>query len=655
VKKGKKEEKKKAKKAKEGAKEEVKKGKKEEKKKAKKEKEDEEEEKRKGEEEEKKEKEKEKAEEEEARKAEEAQRKEEEQEEGEKDREEEEKEAEEEKEEREEEKRKVNNSKNKTKEKEDEEEEKRQGEEEDKKEQAKQKVEEEEARKAEEAQRAEEEQEEAEKDREEEEKEAEEEKEEREEENRKVNKAQNKSKEKPKPAPVKKKEVAPVRPINNSNGNHSGNESRNNKSKPALLQHKHAEDSQLALMFDPVVASASMLDPSAALAIVAANHEAGEPANCATCPGLDALGCPEANPGSTCVINDEGSSCFGPAKFSVKCPHDNTDANKAVDIEGEMPAVLCRVCNIEVGHDRDSRKGFLSVDVTFGPNILDGKVKESVITDYRVYFADSSGRPVGNVLATVPKSLANDANACCHRSAYSVSVKGVKILPNAVSLTVLPTDEKGFLLPVGAQATFVDVPTTTTTTTTTKRPNSVRIAGKLVLWTSKSTAFASDPEVGRAVGESIAQVAGVSPSFVYVFMQAEASLLSASDEVDADVLLAENHGTKEDPEGRVHVSYIINLPSSEAHHKAGVLKGLDAMTPEGLTTIMSRRLAYVVGKDKYSISVTAIGAPSADKTSEASTGTGTQSGARSRSASVTIALLMSLCLALVALFSAFDE
>merc|ERR1719410_1779506 len=107
----------------------------------------------------------------------------------------------------------------------------------------------------------------------------------------------------------------------------------------------------------------------------------------------------------------------------MSCPEDNTNASREADVEGTLPEVLCKVCSLKVGADTDLRKGFFSGEVTFGPNILSGRVNESVITEYRVVFADSSGEPLGEIL-TVHKSLEYDAWSCCEGVAYTVNLKG---------------------------------------------------------------------------------------------------------------------------------------------------------------------------------------------------------------------------------------
>jgi len=358
-----------------------------------------------------------------------------------------------------------------------------------------------------------------------------------------------------------------------------------------------------------------------------------------------AYGCPAMTAGSSCMVNvAHGLSCFGPAKFKMTCPADNTNASRAADVEGTLPEVLCKVCSLKVGADTDLRKGFFSGEVTFGPNILSGRVNESVITEYRVVFADSSGGPLGDVL-TVHKSPEYDAWSCCKKGAYTVKLTGVKILPNAAFLTVLPVNEIGVVLPVGERARFVDLPLTTTTTT---RPHFVRLAGNLVLWVNKPAAFAGDPQVEIAMREAIALVADISPTHVHVFIRnmpsEDMSLLSSSNEA-AEALAH--------PGGRVVVSYILDLRSDADDHKVGALARINAQTPKGLARIILLQLVRNGLKKKhYVVTVMTKGTPTPDKTPDKRSKLAEKSEARLTAASAIGAQLMSLCMSWVALRTA---
>jgi len=67
-----------------------------------------------------------------------------------------------------------------------------------------------------------------------------------------------------------------------------------------------------------------------------------------------------------------------------------------------------------------SRRGF-SGTLLFGPAVLDAVIREDQVLEYRVYFADRCGQPLGSTIVTAPRTTT--AKPCCRSNAYSASVR----------------------------------------------------------------------------------------------------------------------------------------------------------------------------------------------------------------------------------------
>jgi len=105
-----------------------------------------------------------------------------------------------------------------------------------------------------------------------------------------------------------------------------------------------------------------------------------------------------------------------------RCPIWNIDPMRRPDVEGEF-RLRCQVCGLRQAQlqDMDTRAGYLLVDVTFGPNMLDGVVNEDDIFGYAVFLTDLAGNRLTTAVAQVDPAN-KTAEFCCRENAYTARV-----------------------------------------------------------------------------------------------------------------------------------------------------------------------------------------------------------------------------------------
>merc|ERR1712232_1467894 len=76
--------------------------------------------------------------------------------------------------------------------------------------------------------------------------------------------------------------------------------------------------------------------------------------------------------------------------------------------------------------DVDSRTGYVSGNLLFGPAHAEGGVLTSGIEGYNVYFATSCLETIGEAIAFVP-SNSSEPRACCRPDQYLAVLRGLRI------------------------------------------------------------------------------------------------------------------------------------------------------------------------------------------------------------------------------------
>jgi hypothetical protein len=348
---------------------------------------------------------------------------------------------------------------------------------------------------------------------------------------------------------------------------------------------------------------------------------------CATCPSMALLGCSEVAPGHTCEANTSMSECISDNTFTATCPKDNAHPKNLAHIHGVFPQVLCRVCSLKLAADTDPRKGFYTGFLKFGPNILNGKVTERIISEYRVYWSNAAAKLVGSavaILSRMRKSNHTESFSCCSDT-YEAVLAGERIPAGASGLMVLPVDIHGLVMPVGSFTPVQDrvtpmvtpaptpAPTTATTTTevtTTTKVRPVKISGRLTLQTAHLSQFATDPAVKKALGNGIAYAAHVSPDRVAVSLHAALDLVQVlADGAWAEAGMTENYEHRAGETGRVTMSYTITLPAYEASESDHVMQELRRQTPSSLGSLLGNEVGKISNANKYDMKVLALETP----------------------------------------------
>jgi len=343
-----------------------------------------------------------------------------------------------------------------------------------------------------------------------------------------------------------------------------------------------------------------------------AMHETGSQAfECTTCPSMKLLGCSAVAPGHSCEVNKSISECLADNTVVATCLKDSASPNKLAEMIGVLPEVLCKACSVKLEADTDPRRGFYSGFLKFGPNILNGKITERVISEYRVYWSNASAELLGSPVAIMPrigKDKTLEVFGCCS-DAYEAVLSGVMIPTGATRLTVLPVDIKGLVMPVGSFTSFQDVETMTGVPP-------IRITGSLTLQTEDPAVFLADSSVAKAFRNGIAYAAHVSPDRVDVSFREDANLVQVhadDDEVEPGLAEMKKHQTSNP--GRILVSYNITLPVFEALQSDRVMQELRNQTPSSLGSLLAKEVGKLPNWAKFDMKVLAMETPKASPVS----------------------------------------
>jgi len=165
------------------------------------------------------------------------------------------------------------------------------------------------------------------------------------------------------------------------------------------------------------------------------------------------------SPGETCAAPAFGGLC-SPEEVVFYCPWWNLDPTFEPLVVGLDWQLRCQVCGVASAKlfDADVRKGYLLLDLTFGPNFREGNFFEDEILSYAVYVVNTDGKrliqeKVGEV-AKLPYLPDSEMLTCCKDTYYTVRVNAA--LPSNTSramLEIVPVTFAG-PMPVGI---FTDV------------------------------------------------------------------------------------------------------------------------------------------------------------------------------------------------------
>lgn len=165
--------------------------------------------------------------------------------------------------------------------------------------------------------------------------------------------------------------------------------------------------------------------------------------------------CQIVEAGATCLARCLPTTCVAGGPLHVHCPSTNTDRQTIASVAGQC-RVRCEVCSMGQLWDIDSRKGYLSGNLPFGPAHAEGGVLTSGIEGYSVYFATTCLEKIGGAIVNV-SSNSSEPRACCMPDQFLAVLDGERIPSEEATrlLVTIHTSEAGEL-PVGIATNFTD-------------------------------------------------------------------------------------------------------------------------------------------------------------------------------------------------------
>jgi hypothetical protein len=149
-------------------------------------------------------------------------------------------------------------------------------------------------------------------------------------------------------------------------------------------------------------------------------------------------------------------------------------------------------------------QNFITLDLTWGPNMVNGEINQIDIMGYEVYFVDQDGKivmssPVG-IIEKPPGQSENAISSCgCDSTKYALSFSSVPVPTGATAFMVVPKDNDGYTMPVGRVIAFTDTHTTSTTTLTSDTVTTITGTTKTTTKTVTTTTEAFDVVVAAQV------------------------------------------------------------------------------------------------------------------------------------------------------------
>jgi len=180
-------------------------------------------------------------------------------------------------------------------------------------------------------------------------------------------------------------------------------------------------------------------------------------------------GCNNLAHSTTCemVFDASGNStlaaCVAPGTYTWFCPVQAIDSH----LHAADAYIQCKVCEA-MFEDMDERTGDYAGMLKFGPNILNGTVDESMLSNYIVLPMDDCGHipKDATVLAVVPKGSPTIHN-CCEHEKYEAELTMPAFAYSKIVIVPAGADYNMDHLDDGFVIDLVDLTTTTTTSQTT--------------------------------------------------------------------------------------------------------------------------------------------------------------------------------------------
>lgn len=158
--------------------------------------------------------------------------------------------------------------------------------------------------------------------------------------------------------------------------------------------------------------------------------------------------------GETCLARCLPGTCVAGGPLKVHCHINNTDPEKIADVTGQC-RIRCEVCSLGSLWDVDSRVGYLSGNLPFGPAHAEGGVLTNGIAGYNVYFATACDEKIGEAIVYVP-SNSSTPRACCLQDQYIAVLREVPIPMEATRLLITIDTTSSGELPTGLSTNFTD-------------------------------------------------------------------------------------------------------------------------------------------------------------------------------------------------------
>mmetsp|Transcript_74709 Transcript_74709/g.116882 ORF Transcript_74709/g.116882 Transcript_74709/m.116882 type:complete len:223 (+) Transcript_74709:1-669(+) len=164
--------------------------------------------------------------------------------------------------------------------------------------------------------------------------------------------------------------------------------------------------------------------------------------------------CLSIQPGQTCIARCLPTTCVAGGPLRLHCPLTNIDPTTVAELSGQC-RLRCEICSLGSFWDIDSRSGYISGNLPFGPANAEGGVLTSGIQGFLVYIATDCNERIGGPVAFV-NSDASDPRACCMPDLYMAVLDGVAVPPNGSKLLVTINTTMAGELPLGVVTDLVD-------------------------------------------------------------------------------------------------------------------------------------------------------------------------------------------------------
>jgi len=249
--------------------------------------------------------------------------------------------------------------------------------------------------------------------------------------------------------------------------------------------------------------------------------------------------------------------------------------------------------------DTDPRIGWINGSISFGPNMREGLINQTGVSEYWLHFVDLLGRRLGDVVAAVPAvdGLPDD---CCPSQAYTVNL--AVALPLGFSRLAIAPVVDGMLLPRGALTEpildFVgdDGTGDSTSTQTTTEGQQELAQVVLVIETPLRAELLTDTVTLDTLGECLQSELALPPD-----TQVELEAVEASAGSDS----------------RAELVYSLRAPVGAAPPLGGAATTTGAMDLAQLEQNFSSCLA-AVGSESYDVKVVSLSIASAEGAGNAS-------------------------------------